>query len=155
MKSSEKSARQSPLPLERNLVHHFLRIVNGLNIKLAEKIRVLNVNLNQFRVLQILYERDGLIISELRDLCVITQPVFSRVLQQVESRKLVKRTQDDDDKRAYRIWLTPRGVATYEAAVPFAQQVHEDMCKGLNGAEINRLIEAIAMLDRRVNAVDD
>src|SRR5579871_3265663 len=113
MKPGSRSARQPVLPLERNLVHHFLRIVNGLNIELAERIRVLNLNVNQFRVLQILYEHDGLIISELRDQCVITQPVFSRVLQQVEKRKLVKRAREDGDKRAYRIWLTPRGEATY------------------------------------------
>ena len=155
MKSGEKSPRRSPLRLEGNLVHHFLRIVNGLNIKLADKIRVLHVSLNQFRVLQILFEHDGLIISELRDQCVISQPVFSRVLQQVERRKLVKRRQDDADKRAYRIWLTPRGVATYQAAVPFARQSLDDMCKGLDSAEVKRLVDVITMIDRRVNGVDD
>src|SRR5580693_3121308 len=114
MKPVDRASGPLLLPLNQNLVHHFLRIVNGLNIRLAETIRVLNINVNQFRVLQILYEHDGLIISELRDQCVITQPVFSRVLQQVERRKLVKRVPDENDKRAYRVWLTQRGVATYE-----------------------------------------
>ena len=155
MKSGQRPARATVLPLERNLVHHFMRIVNGLNIKLAERIRVLNLNVSQFRVLQILYEHDGLIISELCDQCVITRPVFSRVLQQVERRKLVKRVREDGDKRAYRIWLTPRGAATYEAAVPFARQLLDDICNGLEAAEVDRLEDVIAMIDLKVNPEGD
>ena len=141
------------LPLERNLVHHFVRIVNGLNIQLAEKIRPLNISVSQFRVLQILYERDGLIISELRDQCVTTQPVFSRVLQQTERRKLVKRVPDETDKRAYRVWITQRGVATYEHAVPFARKILDDMCSELDPADAKRLIDVVAAIDAGVNGV--
>ena len=151
MKTASRAARNIVLPLERNLVHHFVRIVNALNIKLGERIRFLNLSVNQFRVLQILYEHDGLIISELCKQCVITQAVFSRVLQQVERRKLVKRVQDSCDKRSYRTWLTPRGVATYEAAVPFACQLLNDICDGLDAAEVTRLIDVIAMIDRKVS----
>jgi DNA-binding MarR family transcriptional regulator len=151
MKPVDRASGPLLLPLNQNLVHHFLRIVNGLNIRLAETIRVLNINVNQFRVLQILYEHDGLIISELRDQCVITQPVFSRVLQQVERRKLVKRVPDENDKRAYRVWLTQRGVATYEHAVPFARQILDDMCSALEPHEVKRLVDVIATIDHKVN----
>lgn len=153
MKHVRRSTEPLLLPLDRNLVHHFVRIVNGLNIQLAEKIRPLNINVSHFRVLQILYEHDGLIISELRDQCVITQPVFSRVLQQTERRKLVKRMPDEKDKRAYRIWLTQRGVATYEHAVPFARKILDDMCGDLDPSEAQRFIDIVAATDRRVNGI--
>lgn len=153
MKPVPRSEEPLLLPLDRNLVHHFVRIVNGLNIQLAEKIRPLRINVSHFRVLQILYEHDGLIISELRDQCVITQPVFSRVLQQTEQRKLVKRAPDEKDKRACRIWLTQLGVATYEHAVPFARKILDDMCGDLSPSEAKRLIDIVAATDRRVNGI--
>lgn len=153
VKPVSRSPESLLLPLERNLVHYFMRLVNGLNIQLAEKIRPLNINVNHFRVLQILYEHDGLIISELRDQCVITQPVFSRVLQQIERRKLVKRVPEEKDKRAYRIWLTQRGVATYEHAVPFARKILDDMCGALGPVEAQHLIDMVAATDRRVNGI--
>lgn len=143
--------RSAILPLNRNIVHHFVRIVNGLNGKLAERIRVMNINPVHFRVLQILYETDGLNITELREQCVIKQAVFSRVLDQVERRKLVKRTQDERDKRSYRIFLTEKGVATYETALPLAKKILDEAFVDLSAKEVSQLISLVAVVDNRVN----
>ncbi|MBW7837312.1 MAG: MarR family transcriptional regulator [Sphingomonadales bacterium] len=147
----ERSANANILPLERNIVHHFVRIVNGLNIKLAESIRVMDVNPVHFRVIQILYEHDGLTITELREQCVIAQAVFSRVLKQVERRKLIRRAVDENDKRVYRIYLTKKGVATYEAALPHASKVIDEALSNLTAADADKLISLAAIVDKSLN----
>lgn len=147
----ERSANANILPLERNIVHHFVRIVNGLNIKLAESIRVMDINPVHFRVIQILYEHDGLKITELREQCVIAQAVFSRVLKQVERRKLIRRVLDENDKRVYRIYLTKKGVATYEATLPHASKVIDEALSNLTATDADKLISLAAVVDKSVN----
>lgn len=151
VKIAEKSPGANVLPLDRNIVHYFVRIVNGLNIRLAETIRFMDISVVHFRVLQILYENDGLNITELREQCVITQPVFSRVIKQIEARKLIKRGHDKQDRRSYRIFLTDKGVAAYEAAMPLASKVLVEAFTDLSAEEIDQLIGLSAIVDKRVN----
>ena len=147
----ERSADANILPLERNIVHHFVRIVNGLNIKLSDNIRFMDINPVHFRVIQILYEHDGLTITELREQCVIAQAVFSRVLMQVERRKLIRRVVDENDKRVYRIYLTKKGVAAYEAALPMASKVLDEALSNLSASDADKLISLAAIVDKSVN----
>lgn len=53
----------------------------------------------------------GLRITELGEDVLLTQPGMSRLIARLEVRGLVERADDPEDARAFRIRLTPAGVA--------------------------------------------
>ena len=79
----------------------------------------------QWALLNRLWEQEGLSQVELADLTFKDKPNVTRMLKVLERRKLVFRQPDDNDRRAYKIFLTDEGQALKEKLIPLAVEVLE------------------------------
>ena len=95
--------------LNGNVAHYFSRIINRLNLDLADRMRALDITAQHYRVLQILYFGDGITIGTLGKRIVLTLPVLSRVLDQMQQRGLLIRKPKPEDARYTYIFLTQKG----------------------------------------------
>ncbi|MBU3063900.1 MarR family transcriptional regulator [Nocardia sp. NEAU-G5] len=83
---------------------------------------------------------DGLRLTELCDDVLLTQAGISRLVTRLEARGLVVRGDDPDDARAYRIRLTPDGVAAQRrAGRAHALHVSTAMTRGLDDDQLRSL----------------
>jgi DNA-binding MarR family transcriptional regulator len=70
----------------------------------------------QYIVMLVLWEGDGLSVSELGERLGLDSGTLTPLLKRLESTGLVERRRDDDDERVVRVFLTATGRARYERA---------------------------------------
>lgn len=134
--------------LQQNVAFRMDSITSRMNQELRDSVlRDLDLTHAHFRVLQVLFEIDGQQIGDIARSIVIRQPALSRVIDQMEARKLVRRKQDKDDNRYMRVFLTPTGKRAYQDAWPAAHQIVEDALAGVTMEERERLLELLKRID--------
>jgi DNA-binding MarR family transcriptional regulator len=85
---------------------------------------------------------EGLRITELGQDVLLTQPGMSRLVARLEARGFVHRVDDPDDARAFRIRLTPAGVAMQRRIGRIhARHVAEAMTRNLDCGELEQLLD--------------
>lgn len=131
-----------------NFAHYMSRALNRLNLELLEILRPHRMTNQHYRILQALYEENGLTIGALSKRMVIAQPVLSRVLTQMETRALVTRRPSAHDSRYREIVLTERGRRAYEAIWPEARRILETALAPLGADDRKRLLALLMALDK-------
>ncbi|TAL77046.1 MAG: MarR family transcriptional regulator [Burkholderiaceae bacterium] len=133
--------------LERNVAFQMASIIYQLDQDLRDTtLRELNLTYAHFRVLQYLYQKDGQKIGHLAKAIVVRQPVLSRVISQMEQRRLVKRRTDPADSRLMRVHLTINGKAQYEKAWPSAHAMIERTLSNFSPQERKTLQRLLAKM---------
>lgn len=112
------------LGLDRNVAFQMASIIYRLEQDLRDSsLRKLDITYVHFRVLQYLLEEDGKPIGDIARAIVAKPAVFSRVIDQMEQRSLVRRAPDPDDNRLTRVYLTDSGREKYAQAWPSAHRI--------------------------------
>ena len=96
----------------------------------------------QFEVLMILWEEDGILLSELGRRVSRDGPTITGVIDRMEKKMLVKRKRDSRDRRAVRVVLTSKSRGMEEQLSITKKQILEKITTHLSTREINQL-EAI------------
>lgn len=94
-------------------------------------------------VLCCLWEEDGLPTCSIGEKLQQVGGTITGVLDRMEERGLVRRERDVDDRRIWRIWLTPEGKQLEEVLPPLAMQVREQALKGIRSQEREQLSQLI------------
>lgn len=88
-------------------------------------VRRAGLRVPEWRVLACLGDRDGQMITRLADIALVEQSHLTRIIDQMVSRGLLVRRDDEEDKRRVRIYLTEKGAALSKQLVADAK-VHEE-----------------------------
>jgi DNA-binding MarR family transcriptional regulator len=141
---------QSPLNPEEFLPAHFHRITSLLNTRLLERLRIHGMTVQRWRVLMALIVRDGRTISDLVDFTLITQPVLSRVVDQMERDDLVTRQTARRDSRVVEVHLTPHGRKLYAEIAPVAARHAQLTVKSLTPTQQKELFALLRIVTRNL-----
>ena len=93
----------------------------------------------QFEVLMILWEEDGILLSELGRRVSRDGPTITGVIDRMEKKMLVKRKRDSRDRRAVRVVLTSKSRGMEEQLSITKKKILERITKHLSTREINQL----------------
>lgn len=94
----------------------------------------------QLAALRILWEFDGLAISELSEKLLLKNSSMTTLIDRMERDGYVRREREKDDRRVVRVYLTDKGFEV-KNLVPDFETHFMDMIKGdLSGSEINMLV---------------
>ena len=143
----EKSDQPSLNP-EEFLPAYFHHITNLLSTRLLERLRIYGVTVPRWRVLMNLMVRDGRTIGELVELTIISQPVLSRIIDQMERDGLVIRSTSERDSRIVEVYLTSRGRALYTKIAPVAARHAQLTVKSLSPAQQKDLLAMLRTIIR-------
>lgn len=97
----------------------------------------------QFGLLGFLWQQDGLTQAELSAKSNIDRTTMGGVIDRLEKEGLVKRCSHPEDRRAYRICLTPKGKALEPVLTPLAIRAQESFIAKLDRKEIETLKELL------------
>ncbi|NLG65383.1 MAG: MarR family transcriptional regulator [Actinobacteria bacterium] len=103
-RATETFDRKSSLGYQ---VNHLARL---LARSLRARIEQYGVVPGQFAQLVALYEEDGLTQTELLERVRIEQSTLAHTLKRMERDGLIRREQDGEDRRRFRIYLTPHAL---------------------------------------------
>jgi DNA-binding MarR family transcriptional regulator len=90
----------------------------------------------QWVILVRLWQRDGRTQTELGESTFRDRPTMSRILDGMERRGLLVRREAEEDGRAWRVHLTPRGRALEKRLVPIARGLVERSLRGVPRADL-------------------
>jgi len=107
--------------------------------ELESRIAREGVSIGQWYFLRALWEEDGLTQRELSRRVSMMEPTTVTAVNAMESRGLVRRERDADDRRKFKVVLTTKGRQLESKLLPCAKSVNELAAKGLSEDEIATL----------------
>lgn len=101
----------------------------------------------QYNVLNVLAPTpEGISQRELSDLLVVDRSNVTGLLDRLEKAGWVRRTDHPEDRRVYRVSLTPEGRALWAKAKPLYLEVIAQVTAGLSKKRMSDCLETLARL---------
>ncbi len=110
-----------------------------LKAGLARAMRPFDITPEQFAILSLLREHDGLQQREIADLLVKDRPNITRILERLEKKGLVRRHTDMDDRRAVRVHITTAGRKICPKLEQIAMDYRNQAYRGLTQSQQEQL----------------
>jgi len=133
------------------------KIWNTHAVKLEQKLKANKVAItaDQYRLLSLLWERDGAHQEYYARLLGRDRSALSRMLHLLESRKLLIREDDELDQRVKLIKLTEAGKKLQPIAEACALEVLYPMWEGFASEEREQLAEFLQRLTHNLRSLED
>jgi DNA-binding MarR family transcriptional regulator len=100
----------------------------------------------QWGVLVRLERQEGMMQAEMADALEIQPITLARLIDRLCEHKLVERRPHPSDRRANRLYLTPKGRTTLLRLVPVGRQIAADVLAGFGHAQAGDLLDKLARI---------
>jgi DNA-binding MarR family transcriptional regulator len=101
----------------------------------------------QWQLLNQLWETEGCYQVQLAELILKDKPNVGRMLAVLEKDGLIERRRDEQDQRAYRIYLKDEGKKLRNELVPLAMSVLKRALDGIGAEDIGHLKRILVSID--------
>lgn len=123
------------------------------------KLREHDLSSQQWRVLRALFatldsDNPEVEMSVLADRCFLLMPSLSRIIQNLEQRKLVKRRTSDSDQRRSMIKISQAGVDMVNQLAPSLEQRYAHITEVFGYGKLELLYELLDELTIKLQAAD-
>ncbi|MEM9209396.1 MAG: homoprotocatechuate degradation operon regulator HpaR [Pseudomonadota bacterium] len=98
----------------------------------------------QWRVIRVLADSNDIDAGDLARRSFLLAPSLTRILQHLESEKLVRRRGDDRDQRRSVFSLTAGGRRLFSAVAPDSEALYRDIEREFGGERLERLYQLLA-----------
>ena len=95
--------------------------------ELSRKLRALDLKLPHLDIMVNLARSEGISQQELARKLMVGRSNMTMLLPQLEKRNLVERRPDPSDRRAFRLFLTPDGMALADRAIEIQASIIDDI----------------------------
>lgn len=116
------------------------------NVFMANNI---NITVEMYLVLRCLWEKDGRNQQEIADLLYRDKASLTNLLDNLEKRKLVKRQQNQLDKRSKNIVLTTEGQKLKEKVMPIIMEVLDRIESNVDEEELATTLKVLDELYKK------
>lgn len=141
-----------PFPLRESL--GFLLVRAALRLRLLGNTALqeagLDITVDQWGILNLLWEADGQTPVELARGADKDKPNVTRLLKILEDKGLVTRRPDGRDRRSHRIHLTEAGVALREPLLDLGAACQRQACQELSGEDVANLKRLLTRIHANV-----
>jgi DNA-binding MarR family transcriptional regulator len=127
------------IPFEENLGIHLFKAYFSIYRYLKKTFSehdIENMNPTRLGILLALAEQDGLIMSKLGQKLFLEKSTMTGVIDKIEADGLVERRSDETDRRALRIYLTPKAKRMNERIFKIIDEVYQDLSGDLAPGEL-------------------
>jgi DNA-binding MarR family transcriptional regulator len=128
-------------PLDNSLGYIINSMAREMNACLHRSFRGegFEITPQQWAVLNRLWEMEGVHQSKLAKKTTKNRHNMAMILKQLESKKLIEKRPDKQDKRLQRVYLTERGKALKEKLIPLAVDTLDKMFSGVSSKDLEVL----------------
>ena len=137
---------------DRSLPMALLRAREAVMKKFIPSLRENGLSSQQWRVIRALNEEEGLDITELAHRCFLLMPSLSRIIQNLEKRKLVIRNQSSSDNRKSVISITAPGKKLFQKIAPKSVERYDLITEKFGSGKLELLYE---LLDELIEKIDE
>lgn len=140
--------------LDRNfglILHDVARL---LRTNFDRRVRDLGLTRSQWWVLTHLYRQDGLTQTELAELMESEKPSLGRLLDRLEAKNWIKRSNDPKDRRANRVYLTVDVKPMVREMRQHASAVRRQALAGLSDSQREAFIDTLLQIKENLQEPD-
>ncbi len=137
---------------KRSLPMSLLRAREAVMKKFMPSLKEHGLSPQQWRVIRALQEENGLDISELSERCQLLMPSLSRIIQNLDSRKLVERQSVETDQRRSAIFLTGSGRSLFDLVAPKSIERYNHITEKFGYGKLELLYD---LLDELVEKIEE
>ncbi|KAA3644837.1 MAG: MarR family transcriptional regulator [Chloroflexi bacterium] len=140
---------------------HFARLIVRTRVLLSQKLgQALKnqghaVTPEQWAVLIILWEEDGIAQKELATRAFKDEPTTARIVKKLEVKGIVSREKDEKDQRVQLVYLTPLGKDLFPKLIPSAITVVEQAQQGFSEEEREELRRMLKVMISNLQKMDN
>ncbi len=120
----------------------------------AKEARRRGVTLQMWRVLAALHQKDGQAVGELARMTSIDVSTLSRLLDQMQQRRLVSRRRNGQDQRSVAIHRSAAGEAVTEELIPVALAYERQAAIGLDSRQEKVLKDMLRRLYANMGSLE-
>lgn len=106
----------------------------------------LDLSIREVRALRIINDRPGITFVDLVELADIERSRTSRIIQSLIKKDLVRRENDDEDARKFRLYTTEAGARKRAAAGILSEDLEVLLLGPLNAGDVTTLDDLLARL---------
>jgi DNA-binding MarR family transcriptional regulator len=121
-----------------------------LKAELGRRLKPFGLTTEQWAVLNLLWETDGVTQKSLAVRALKDQPNMTRILRRLEQKGLIVRSGNHEDRRSFLITLTPKGEQTREDTIGLALDLRRLAFAGLNDEECALLSTMLARINNNL-----
>ncbi|GAB1071432.1 MarR family transcriptional regulator [Shewanella algae] len=129
-------------------------LVSHLNVELQHeldsRLKRYQLDIKLWPVLFALWQEEGISQTELSRRCDVANYTMTRLLDQLQVQGLIYRHQEEDNRRAFQIFLTDQAKAMEQDLIREAERVNEKFMAALDEPERVQLL----MLLNKINHTD-
>jgi DNA-binding MarR family transcriptional regulator len=130
---------------EDNIGTMIAQVARLMRRSFDERARGIGVTRPQWQVLSLLTRFEGINQGGLAEMLEVEPITLGRMIDRLQDAELVERRADPADRRAWRLHVTPKGLALVETLRPYANDTFEQALEGVDEA---RRADLMAMLGR-------
>ena len=147
--ATNKSARLRDF--ERSLPMELLKAREAAMARFRPMLRDHGLTEQQWRVIRALADYDKIDASELARRSFLLAPSLTRILQHLESEKLVKRSSDANDQRRSVLSLTGKGRKIFSEVAPDSAALYDDIESEFGAERMEQLYELLGTFHETLN----
>src|ERR1700730_4981659 len=140
MSTPIKNRTRTELAVELGRSMSELRTYIRQQIQIKIKEHSINITFEMIEVMGCLWKKDGVNQQDIADQTLRDKSSMTYLLDNLVKRKMVKRVEDENDRRNKLIFLTKEGIALKDQLYPWVNDAYE---MASNGLDINELKNSI------------
>lgn len=137
---------------DRSLPMTLLKAREAVMRKFMPALREHDLSAQQWRVLRALNEVKSGDVSEIADQCSILMPSLSRILRNLENRKLIRRKSCPDDQRRSLISISAKGRSLVARIAPVSEERYDEIARRFGKRNLAGLYD---MLGELIECLED
>lgn len=123
----------------------------GTIINKMFKEKNINLTREQFIVLKVLSDDDGKVQQDLAFITECDKTSLSRLISNMERKKLIKRVPAKEDKRIKYVFLTLNGKNVFATTLPIIEEAIQSFQQGISAEELRISILTIKKIQSNLN----
>jgi len=120
-----------------------------------QRAKAIGVTRPQWRVLTWLKRHEGINQSALADMLELDAMTLCRMVDRLQAADMVERRPDPADRRAWKLYLTPKGLALTEQLQPIGEELLLEALHDVPKKEQEKLHILLEQFRRNLQSIDD
>ena len=109
----------------------------------------------QWRILRVLLDEDGLEPRQLCERCLISSPSITGVLMRMEEAGLIKRERMEHDQRRVKVTVTPATKKLGKSIAPLIEREYLELEKRFGVKQLQQVYDALDKLQKNLGNPDN
>jgi homoprotocatechuate degradation regulator HpaR len=145
---------KSPLR-HKNLPHLLLQSRETLMARFRPVLNQHGLTEQQWRILRVLLDEDGLEPRQLCERCLISSPSIAGVLMRMEDAGLIKRERMSHDQRRVKVTITANTKKLGKRIAPMIEREYQELEKRVGVKQLQQVYDALDTLHKNLGDPDN